>query len=123
MAVLDTNVIIKIARGNREVLNAVLAEDNYFYITSITWFEIKVGAPKLAELNLMSSLECLNFDRKSADLAAELYRKLKKDGRIISLKDLYIGAICLSNKEKLITMDSDFEVLRDFSLEVTFIKQ
>ncbi len=36
MAVLDTNVIIEIARGNRKVLNAVLAEDNYFYITSIT---------------------------------------------------------------------------------------
>ncbi|WP_290899271.1 type II toxin-antitoxin system VapC family toxin [Ferroglobus sp.] len=71
----------------------------------------------------MSSLECLSFDRKSADLAAELYRMLKKDGRMISLKDLYIGAICLSNKEKLITMDSDFEVLRDFGLEVSIIKQ
>ena len=35
MAVLDTNVIIEIARGNREVLNTVLFEDNYFYITSI----------------------------------------------------------------------------------------
>ncbi len=71
----------------------------------------------------MSSLECLSFDRKSADLAAELYRKLKKDGRMINLKDLYIGATCLSNKEKLITMGSDFEVLGDFGLEVSIIKQ
>ncbi len=35
MAVLDTNVIIEIARGNREVLNTVLVENDYFYITSI----------------------------------------------------------------------------------------
>ncbi|ADC65712.1 PilT protein domain protein [Ferroglobus placidus DSM 10642] len=123
MAVLDTSVIIEIARGNRKALNAVLSEDNYFYITSITWFEIKVGAPKLAELNLVDSLECLSFDRKSADVAAEIYIKLKKDGKMVSLKDLFIGAICISNKEKLITMDSDFEILRDFGLEVVFIKQ
>ncbi len=37
-AVLDTNVIIEIARGNKDVLNAILKLDKTFYVTSITRF-------------------------------------------------------------------------------------
>jgi len=72
MAVLDTNVIIEVARGNKELLDRVLSIDSYFLITSITRFEIMVGAPKLVELNLIGSLDCLPFDERSADVSAYL---------------------------------------------------
>ncbi len=121
MAVLDTNVIIEIARGNRRVLDSVLSADRYFYITSITRFEILVGAPKLAELDLMNALECLNFDSTSADLSAEIYRELRRRGREMSLRDLFIGAICIRNNQKLVTADSDFEILKDFGLELHLV--
>jgi len=121
MAVLDTNVIIEIAGGNRKVLDEVLSADSQFYITSITRFEIMVGAPKLTELNLIDSLDCLNFDKDSADVSARIYKELKKKGKEMSLRDLFIGAICIRNSQKLITADSDFKVLRSFGLELMLI--
>jgi hypothetical protein len=121
MAVLDTNVIIEIARGNKELLDSVLSADSYFLITSITRFEIMIGAPKLVELDLISSLDCLPFDEKSADISANIYKELKKSGREMSLRDLFIGAICITNRHGLITLDSDFKILEDFGLELTLI--
>lgn len=121
MAVLDTNVIIEIARGNKELLDSVLSADSYFLITSITRFEIMIGATKLVELDLISSLDCLPFDEKSADISANIYKELKKSGREMSLRDLFIGAICITNRHGLITLDSDFKILEDFGLELTLI--
>jgi hypothetical protein len=122
MAVLDTNVIIEIARGNKKVLDNVLSIDSYFHITPIMIFEIKIGAPKLIELNLIDSLDCLHFDKKSAETSANIYKELKRRGKEISLRDLFIGAICISNKQKLISLDSDFKVLEDFGLELSLLR-
>jgi len=122
MAVLDTNIIIEVGKGNIKVLDRVLAIDNYFQITSLTRFEIMIGAPKFMELNLVDSLNCLNFDRRSADLAAKIHRTLKKEGIVMSLRDLFIGSICISSGEKLITMDSDFTVLENFGLETVLLR-
>ncbi len=121
-AVLDTNVIIEIARDNKDVLNAVLEFDKTFYVTSITRFELLVGLPKKDELIWLGSLIELPFEGKSAEMAAYLYRKLKEKGTPMGLRDLFIGAVCLANDLPLITLDSDFEALRDFGLTVRLIR-
>jgi len=41
---------LKIARDNKDVLNAVLEFDKTFYVTSITRFELLVGLPRRDEL-------------------------------------------------------------------------
>ncbi|MDI3475206.1 MAG: tRNA(fMet)-specific endonuclease VapC [Thermococcaceae archaeon] len=120
-AVLDTNVIIEVAR-NREFLDKVLELDNTFYITSITRFELLVGLPRKEELIWLDSLIELPFDRKSAEIAAYLYKKLKDKGKPMGLRDLFIGAVSLANELPLITMDNDFEVLREFGLIVKPLK-
>ncbi|MHA1594376.1 MAG: type II toxin-antitoxin system VapC family toxin [Candidatus Baldrarchaeia archaeon] len=120
-AVLDTSVIIEIARGNEKVLKKVLSLDNTFYITSITKFEIFVGFPKKDELLWINSLTELPFNGKSAEIAAYMYKKLKRRGLSLGLKDLFIGAISLANGYRLITLDKDFEVLKEFGLDVTII--
>jgi tRNA(fMet)-specific endonuclease VapC len=120
-AVLDTNVIIEIAR-NEELLDKVLKLDNTFYITSITRFELLVGLPRKEELIWLDSLLELPFDRKSAEVAAYLHKKLREKGTPMGLRDLFIGAVSLANDLPLITLDGDFELLREFGLDVRFLK-
>ena len=77
-AVLDTNVIIEIARNNEEVFERVAALDKTFYITSITKFEILAGMPRKDELIWLETLIELPFDGKCAEMAAYLHKKLRK---------------------------------------------
>lgn len=77
-AVLDTNVIIEIARNNEEVFERVTALDKTFYITSITKFEILAGMPRKDELIWLETLIELPFDGKCAEMAAYLHKKLRK---------------------------------------------
>lgn len=120
--VLDTNVIIEIARGNKDVLNAVLEFDKTFYVTSITRFELLVGLPKRDELIWLDSLLELPFEKKSAEMAAYLHKKLREKGTPMGLGDLFIGAVCLANDLPLITLDGNFEVLKEFGLSVKLIR-
>ncbi len=120
-AVLDTNVIIEIARGNREVFEKVTALDNTFYITAITKFEILVGTPRKDELIWLDALIELPFDGKCAEMASYLHKKLMKQGTPMSYRDLFIASIAIVNGLPIITLDSDFEALKDLDFEVHII--
>ncbi|NJE76703.1 type II toxin-antitoxin system VapC family toxin [Thermococcus sp. ES12] len=120
-AVLDTNVIIEIARGNGEVLDRVTSLDSTFYITSITKFEILLGMPRKDELIWLKALIELPFDGKCAEMAAYLHKKLKEKGTPMSLRDLFIASTAIVNGLPIITLDSDFEVLKELGFEVHII--
>jgi predicted nucleic acid-binding protein len=111
-----------VARGNETVLKRVLSIDNHFYITVVTKFEILIGIPKLKEMDFLDSFEKLPFDDRSAEVAAEVYRKVKDAGRMISLRDLFIGSICLAYKLPLVTLDRDFETLKKLGLNLILIE-
>ena len=120
-AVLDTNVIIEIAGDNEEVFEKVTALDNTFYITSITKFEILAGMPRKDGLIWLETLIELPFDGKCAEMAAYLHRKLKEKGSPMSVGDLFIASIAIVNGLPIITLDSDFEVLKELGFEVYII--
>ncbi|WP_297471223.1 type II toxin-antitoxin system VapC family toxin [Thermococcus sp.] len=120
-AVLDTNVIIEIARGNREVFEKVTALDNTFYITAITKFEILVGMPKKDELIWLETLIELPFDGKCAEMASYLHKKLMKQGTPMSFRDLFIASIAIVNGMPIITLDEDFKVLKELGFDVHVI--
>ncbi len=122
-AVLDTNVIIEIARGNDEVFEKITALDNTFYITSITKFEILLGMPKKDELIWLETLIELPFDGKCAEVAAYLHKKLQGKGSPMSFRDLFIASIAIVNGLPVITLDSDFEVLKEMGLDVMILKR
>ncbi len=42
-AVLDTNIVMEIAAGNKEVLDKILSLDDEFYLTTISRFELFSG--------------------------------------------------------------------------------
>ena len=118
---LDTDVIIEIARGNREVFEKVTALDNTFYITAITKFEILVGMPKKDELICLKALIELPFDGKCAEMASYLHKKLMKQGTPMSFRDLFIASIAIVNGLPIITLDEDFKALKELGFDVHVI--
>ena len=118
--ILDTSVIIAIARNNEKVINYLLEnhKNTTFHITAITRFELKCGRTKDIEDLYINMLKTLPFDDRATDVAAYIYRELSKRGKIPSVKDLFIASICIANNLTLITLDKDFEIFKEFGLNV-----
>ncbi|MDE1856109.1 MAG: type II toxin-antitoxin system VapC family toxin [Candidatus Micrarchaeota archaeon] len=126
MACLDTNVILNYIHGNETVRKLVdaYAEAEAITTTSVTRFEI-LCAPDQAERQLgiefLNQIKVYDFDRKSAEIAAHRYRKLKSAGTLIGDTDIMIASIAGANDETLITQDSDFERIK--SGRIVIIKE
>ncbi|MCS7103531.1 MAG: type II toxin-antitoxin system VapC family toxin [Candidatus Korarchaeum sp.] len=122
-SVLDTKVVIEIAAGNKRVLDEVLALDSTFCLTAITRFELLLGDLTDEERFWIGQLTSLPFDDKASDVAAYLFKELRRQGKPLSLRDLFIGAICISQGMRLITMDRDLRVLEGHGLELHLVSE
>lgn len=59
-------------------------------------------------------------------MAANVYRKIKKEGEMMGIRDLkfskfFIGSICIAYRLPLVTLDRDSEVLRKFGLKLVLV--
>ncbi len=119
--VLDTSTIIDIF-GDHTIMDYLEKyEDKVFGITSITEFELFCADLKEKEVIMLSKLETLDFNRESARNAGLLFKDLKKRGRMPKIKDLMIVSICITNNRKLITGEGDFDIFRDYGLDVEIV--
>ncbi len=123
--VVDKSVIIDISRNNERVLEYLKEnhKNTVFYLTAITVFELKCGKTTKIEEYYIEALKTLDFDTKSADIAAYIYKELSSRGLKPSLKDLFIASICIANRTPLITTDKRFKIFEEFGLEVEFIER
>ena len=114
MVCLDSSFIIDVIRGNKNIENMEGKID-------MASEAITVAAPVIMELikgailsekpetekqkvfAFLSSFIILNLNRDSAILAGEIDAKLRKLGHHIGIEDIMIGAICLTNNERLLT--------------------
>ena len=99
-AILDTSVIIAIAKNDENVIKQLEKFRGWkFYITTITNFELKVGVLSNKEKAIIEALPKLPFDEKSSDIAAELFKDLRSKGKMPKLKDLFIASVALANNK------------------------
>jgi len=121
--VIDTSVIIALARDNKKVLEYLTTnhKNTTFYITAVTRFELKCGKTRDIEDYYINMLKTLPFDDKSADIASYIYKELSKKGKTPNFKDLFIASICIANNIPLITLDRDFKVFKEFGLDLELI--
>lgn len=119
--IFDTSVILAILKDKSFLKKLPLEEE--VKITSITAYELLRGAiyikfarERERELNivldLISKLRVLPFDEKSSRIASYIWGKLKSSGKIVNDADIMIAAISVANAERLITLDSGFEVIK-----------
>lgn len=107
--VIDSNVFIGYKRRRPDFIAALnYARARYAcYVTAVNVYEVIWGAhyaQQVAEtMEMLSTCECLPFDKDSAETAARIGAALTKQGRMIDVKDLFIASICLRFRVPLLT--------------------
>lgn len=120
--ILDTSIIIEIFGGNERILEHLRKYGNkVFGIASITEFELFCVDLKEREITMLDSLSACDFDKKAGRIGGNIFKDLKKAGKMPKIKDLLIAATCIANNKRLITGDGDFESFKKYGLDVEVI--
>jgi predicted nucleic acid-binding protein len=110
---LDTNIVSYFLRKDqkiRERLEFELNKGNEVTIPPVVYFEVKRGLLAVNSLQKTAAFEklCSEIDiglieKRTLDVAAEIYADLRRHGRIIDDADLLIAASCMQNGFTLVT--------------------
>lgn len=109
--VIDTNVFIDYLRSKDKTISVLYAlpDDIKSYITSISLYELLMGATDRIKSNdvklLTEDLIVLPFDRAASLKAGMIYQDLRKRNKLIEFRDIFIGAICITNNLSLKTLN------------------
>lgn len=112
----DTNVIIDYLRGNENIKKKIvisLSMGNILTIPSIAYYEVMRGfkeSEATKRLNnfkmLLKNLQMLYLEEnnmQALNMAARIYERLRKSGKLIEDNDIYIAATAIANDAVLIT--------------------
>ncbi|AKA49543.1 hypothetical protein IX51_11045 [uncultured archaeon] len=118
VTVLDTNILIGLAHGQKNVvaaLNDVLDEtpaitviNKYEFLRGILISNLQEGK-KEVQMSFLNQLEVYDFTSRTAGYCADIYTKLRANGKLINELDVIILGICAENRVRLITNDQDFK--------------
>ena len=125
---LDTNVCIKILKGNSDSISRRISsiKNKDIVISSIARYELFYGAYKSKKKEetlsaLRDFLDCFEdacFDKTISDLCGRLRADLDMAGTPIGPYDLQIGAIALANNFTLVTHNiKEFSRIPDLKIE------
>lgn len=111
--IIDSDVLIDLLKNIPATIEKIkeLKEKNELGTTDVNAFELYLGAYKskkhekeLADVKgLLNTLSLTSTNEDSMEMAAKILVDLEKGGRPIALRDLFIGAICLTNSFQLWT--------------------
>jgi len=120
---LDTSVFIDYFRKkNKEstLLFQLADQRKTFLTTSITKFEVLRGATKAQQFfweTVFGRIDVLPFDDESANIATEIFRKLKSQNKLIGIPDLLIASVAIQHQLPLATLNiREFEKVNDLKL-------
>ncbi|MEM3384414.1 MAG: hypothetical protein QW738_05480 [Nitrososphaeria archaeon] len=58
-------------------------------------------------------MNAVPFRLEDARIASYIWAKLKEKGMIVNEADILIVSICIGNKEKLLTLDKDYDKIKN----------
>ena len=126
MTIIDTSVMVAFLKGSPDTVNKIdeLTKNGKVAITTITYYELLKGASlslmrqeNLLEITkLITNMVIVDLSLEACAEAAEIYRELKEDGRLIGEFDIIIAAIARTNHEALLTLDKHFKSVRGLEL-------
>jgi len=111
--ILDSTILIGVLRNKREEAELIreLEAETKLATTTINAFEIYYGAHKSKDVQrnlasvkgLLSTLELLTVDERSAETAGQVLAELESEGQSIDMRDLFIGCVAVSNGFTVLT--------------------
>jgi tRNA(fMet)-specific endonuclease VapC len=125
---LDTNIISYFLRKDSNIINkidTILTQNDRIIISNIVYYEIRRGllsifAPrKTAAFNQFCNVhEAGLTDRETTEIAAAVYSKLQKKGKLIEDADILIAAFSLQHGYTFVTNNVDhFKNIEELRIE------
>ena len=121
---LDTDLCIEIIKGNPLVEDFFEGFGDFeVFVSSVTIFELFLRETNLEEVKtFVEGFNVLTFDSSCAAKASDIFKGLKKKGKLVDFRDIFIAAGCIANNCKLATLNvKHFENINELSL-VTPVK-
>ena len=116
---LDTDIVISILNKEEragKLIEKIINLD--VFITVITLFELLLRETNLEQIEIFrNNVNLLYFDETSSRKASEVFKELKKKGKLIEFRDIFIAAICIVNNCELMTFNNKhFENIKKLKL-------
>ncbi|MAH07617.1 hypothetical protein CMI38_05210 [Candidatus Pacearchaeota archaeon] len=109
MYCLDTNIVIDLLKGDRELSLKLDSIEGRLFISPITIFELFKGIINEDEVrvieDMLSEFSILEFSIDVGKTFGELFRNLKNSGRTIPESDLMIASFIKSHNLIFVTRD------------------
>ena len=122
MIIIDTNVVIEYLKGNEIIIQTVneYSKNHGIGITYISEYELLKYSDKKNKVleEFIKNITVLYPDNTSAARSAEIFIKLRSSGDLINENDILIAGIALKNNNKFITLDSDFNKIKDENIDI-----
>ena len=116
---LDTDISIEILKETSKGKRFLdLIEESHVFITAISIFELFQRETNLeAAEKLLFRLNILDFNELSARKASEIFKNLKRQGKPIEIRDLFIASTAIANNCTLATLNrKHFEHIKELKL-------
>jgi tRNA(fMet)-specific endonuclease VapC len=126
LTIIDTSVMVAFLKGLPDAVDKIdeLTKNGNVSITTITYYELLKGASlssmrqeNLSEITkAIANIIVVDLSLEACAEAAEIYRELKEEGRLIGEFDIIIAAIARANHETLLTSDKQFKCIKGLKL-------
>ena len=109
--VVDTSIFIEFLRAKDKTKTVLfqIPDDEQIYISSVTLYELMMGANTLNKVNdikiLTEDIPVLPFNEDVASKAAEIYHQLRQKNKMIEFRDIFIAATCIVNNFPVKTLN------------------
>jgi len=109
--VVDTSIFIEYLRAKDKTKTELylIADDVQIYISSVTLYELLMGAITTDKVNdikiLTEDLPVLSFNEDAASQASEIYHELRHKNKVIEFRDIFIAATCIVNNLPVKTLN------------------
>ncbi len=122
---LDTDVLIDLLRGRREVAEKLRKLEFVPAVTAVTVAELYMGERGEEKLDLvLRKLKFYPLDFVSSRLAGKIHKILRRRGELIEFRDILIGAICIRYGVPLVTRNvKHFKRLEEFGLAIISLEE
>ena len=116
---LDTDAVISILNNESRSISLINAiEDCEVHITTINLFELLLRKTNLEEIEIFrKKTQLLDFEENASREASSVFKELKKKGKLIEFRDIFIASICIANNCTLATFNKKhFENIKSLNL-------
>jgi len=119
----DTNYIIDVLKGEEEALEkskALAGKGRSQNLCTPVIYEVMTGIEytgskkeRIKFESMTDRFRILPYDGKAARISGEIHAELLREGEDRGTVDIQIASIALANGEKLLTNDSDYEIISE----------